>query len=423
MSLLINELNFSLRERALWWWAAVVFVLSLMSVILGVLEVRDQSKSIDQLIEGDRQERAAAQEKVKDWGSAAYYSFHLTYDRPSAFAFAAMGQRDDQPWKHRIRMLALEGQIYERDVANPSAAVIGRFDFAFLVAYLLPLILIIVLYGLMSSERNSGRFALLEATAGAPASLWRMRAVIRVAVLLGCLLAPFIIAALASKVAFAVLVTAMLAVVLYTFFWGVLCYWVASWRKSGSVILMSLIGIWVLVSVVIPSGAKLAIDRAISLPAGAEILLTQRESVNDAWDLPREQTMQAFFERHPEWSDYSPDSQGFEWQWYYAFQQVGDQKTERLTKAYIEGRIRRDRLAGLISWLAPPVLLERTLQSLAKTDFSATIAYEQAVRHYHAELRAFYYPKFFTHQPFIREDLANLPIFSPRVNLFTENQK
>lgn len=39
-----------------------------------------------------------------------------------------MGQRDVQPWKHRIRLLALESQIYERDVGNPSIALVGRFD-------------------------------------------------------------------------------------------------------------------------------------------------------------------------------------------------------------------------------------------------------------------------------------------------------
>ena len=34
--------------------------------------------------------------------------------------------------KHRIRALALEGQIYERDTGNPVLALTGRFDFAFL---------------------------------------------------------------------------------------------------------------------------------------------------------------------------------------------------------------------------------------------------------------------------------------------------
>ena len=65
---------------------------------------------------------------------------------PSALAFAARGVRDDLPWKHRIRMLALEGQIYETDAGNPELSRIGKLDFAFVAAFLLPLLLILLLH-------------------------------------------------------------------------------------------------------------------------------------------------------------------------------------------------------------------------------------------------------------------------------------
>ena len=68
-------------------------------------------------------------------------------------------------------MLALEGQIYERDVGNPSVALIGRFDFAFLAAFILPLVLIMLLYDLRTSEKTAGRHDLLEATVGATSLL------------------------------------------------------------------------------------------------------------------------------------------------------------------------------------------------------------------------------------------------------------
>jgi ABC-2 type transport system permease protein len=36
--------------------------------------------------------------------------------------------------------------------------------------------------------------------------------------------------------------------------------------------------------------------------------MTQREAVNDAWDLPKAATMDAFVERHPQWAAYMPSS-------------------------------------------------------------------------------------------------------------------
>ena len=411
ISVLINELKLTSRDRSVWLWMVVVICLSTISVGFGVVEIKRQNSAIESLIETSQQERLAESAKLKDWGSAAYYNFHLTYNPPSTLAFAAMGQRDNQPWKHRIRMLALEGQIYERDVGNPSTALIGRFDFSFLASFIFPLVLIMLLYDLRASELTAGRYNLLESTAAQPGFMWFSRASLRLGGVFLCLIIPMFIAGLLAGSSVKALALVGLIILVYAAFWAFLCYTLAAWHKPGSVILMSLIGIWIITAVVLPTGGRHVVDRLVSLPSGAEILMQQRETVNDAWDLPREVTMQAFFERHPEWSDYEPEEGSFEWPWYYAFQQVGDQKTERLADAYRDGKLQRDHIAAWISLIAPPSLLERTLQSLAGTSLRASITYEQKVRAYHAELRAFYYPKFFRNEPFDKKALKNLPEF------------
>ena len=142
--------------------------------------------------------------------------------------------------------------------------------------------------------------------------------------------------------------------------------------------------------------------------------MTQREAVNDAWDLPVEDTIKPFVERHPEWTGYAHTGDGFDWPWYYAFQQVGDQTTEHLTLAYREGRLERDRLGKVFAIAAPPALLERQLQQLAGTDMRSAINYEDRVRAFHAELRAFFYPMLFQQEPYDSDRLTDLPKFCPR---------
>jgi len=138
----------------------------------------------------DRVERELALDAQSDWGSAAYYTFHLTYDPPSDFAFAAFGERDVSPWKHRIRMLALEGQIYETDADNPDFALIGRFDYSFVAALLTPLLIILLLYDLRSGERAAGRLNLIETSAGQAKHVWLMRSALRLSGLYIALLTP-----------------------------------------------------------------------------------------------------------------------------------------------------------------------------------------------------------------------------------------
>ena len=390
----------------------VVLFFSSFAVWSGLVEVRQQHESIAFLLDADQQHRSAEFSKQSDWGSAAYYSFHLTYDPPSDFAFAAMGQRDASSWKHRLRMLALEGQIYEHDPGNPELALIGRFDFAFFAAFVLPLILIFVLHDLQASERSAGRFDLLVASAGDAGSLWWRRALIRSVSILLATIVPLLLGAALSGTALSTVLGGVALVAAYVLFWTLVCLWFASWKRSAPVILASLIGLWILVSTVLPAGSRAIIDRVVPIPASSEILMTQREAVNDAWDLPVEATMRPFTERHPEWAGYTHTGDGFDWGWYYAFQQVGDQSAERLSEAYTTGRLERDRLAGLFAIVAPPALLERLLQQLAGTDTRSVLAYEDRVRNFHAELRAFYYPGLFGEDSFDPALQTNLPEFS-----------
>jgi len=409
-----REAAFLSRDRSVWVWWLVVVCLSALAVSAGLSEVSQQKASIARLVEADRADRMAVLKAQKDWGGAAYYSFHFTFDPPSDFAFAALGRRDDAPWKHRVRMLALEGQIHERDAGHPVLALTGRFDFAFLAAFVLPLVLIVLLHDLRASERVAGRHDLLVATAGHAARLWHLRAGLRASGVFVCASLPLVVAGSLSGTAAPTLLAACTLLMAYLLFWTIVCAGLAAWRQTGEVILASLVALWILLGVVVPAAGRMAIDRAVPIPSGADITMTQREAVNDAWDLPKATTMAAFVERHPQWAAYTATLRPFEWKWYFAFQQVGDQKAHSLSAAYTEGRLERDRLAGGLAFIAPPVLLERSLQALAGTDVLSSLAYEARVRAFHAALREFYYPRLFRDERFEPAALDALPHFAAR---------
>lgn len=406
-----RELRLLARDRAVWLAWLLVLALSVLAVTSGLAEVERQRNTIARLVEADRLDRQAVQQSQKDWGGAAYYSFHLTVDPPSDFAFAALGRRDDLAWKHRIRMLALEGQIHEHDAGPPDAALVGRFDFAFLAAVVLPLVLIVLLHDLQAGERAAGRHGLLVATAGRAGPLWRLRAALRAGGVFLAAAVPLAAAGGAGGTAVTTLLAACALLAAYLLFWTVVCSAVAAWDRAGATLLATLIGLWVALAFVLPAAGRWAIDAAVPLPAGADIVLTQREAVNDAWDLPKAATMDAFVASHPQWAAHAAISRPFEWKWYYAFQQVGDERAQALSAARTAGRLQRDRLAGWLAWVTPPAGLQRALQALAHTDLGAALAYEARVRAFHAELRAFYYPRLFLAEPFEPAALSGMPVF------------
>ena len=411
MTGLIREIRFLASDRAALLWLGIALLVACVSVFLGQREIAAQRAELNALIEIDRADREVVDTLYQDWGSVAYYTFHLTWDSPSDFAFAALGQRDTSPWKHQIRALALEGQFYETDAENPDFALIGRFDFAFAANLLAPLLLILLLHDLRSAERTAGRYELLSATAASQGSPWFARAALRVGALALCLIGPLWAGGLAGGAGASTLVAASLVVVLHIAFWWGVCALVDRFGWSSPVNLTALVGAWLALAVIVPAAIKISVEAAVPVPDGGDILLTQREAVNDAWDLPKSATMDPFVERHPEWADYTEISQSFEWKWYYAFQQVGDQTVEPLSLAYREGRIGRDRLAGRLAWLSPPALAERALQALAGTNLAASLAYEQRVRDYHAALRTYYYPRLFRDEAVSDASLGQRPEF------------
>ena len=250
-----HELWFLWRDRAAKVWLLLGLAAASLSVLFGLREVGAQRETIERLKAADEIERSVATEEHRDedWGSVAYYTFHLTYDAPEDFAFAALGQRDAAPWKHRVRMLALEGQIHETDAANPDFALIGRFDFAFVAAMIAPLLLIMLLHDLRASERANGRYDLLSVTAANERILWLSRAAWRVGTLTVTLLVPLWIGGLLSGVASTKLLGASAAVLAHLLFWWAVISCVDTRTWSSTVNLTALIGLWLSFAVVAPA--------------------------------------------------------------------------------------------------------------------------------------------------------------------------
>lgn len=413
MNALLREARFLLRDRGAVLWIALAFLLSVAATGFGIAEVREQRATIAALLAEDAKDRANALAGQSDWGGAAYAAFHLTYAPPSDFAFAALGQRDTAPWLHRVRMLALEGQIHEADTKNADFGLIGRFDFAFLAAAVAPLLLILLLHDLRGQERVAGRHDLLVATAGKPARLWLPRAGVRFAGLCLALLLPFWAGAAIEGAGLAKALAASAMMLGALLVWWLIIEAVGRLRASPPVLLTTLIGVWLALALLIPAGARAAIETRHPVPDGADILMLQREAVNSAWDLPKDATMRPFLAAHPEWSPLGKVSKPFEWKWYFAFQQVGDQKAAPMVRNYRHTRIARDRDAAMAAFLSPAVWTERSFERLAGTDTAAMIAYEDAVRAYHADLRAFHYPLLFRDPPYDPAVFAQLPRYDP----------
>lgn len=413
---LAHEWRLISRSRLALGALLLLLALSTLAVVMGTREVARQHQTIAHLADLQRQELTTQQPKLTargDPGTVAYYAFLATWDEPSSAAFMALGLRDTTPHVLRVRALGLQAQLHEGETFNPELALAGRFDFAFVLVYLVPLFLIVLLYDLVSSERHAGRLATLMALPGAGHSLWLRRAMLRAALVFAALAVPLLAGAFASGTGAMTVAVALSCTLAYVVFWAGLALVVATRCRSSVTNATALMGCWAVLTLVLPTIANAVVQQAVPVRQGVELMLAQRQAVHGAWDLPRDETMQRFFRTHPHWQHTAPLPAGFHWKWYFAFQQLGDESVAPQVAAYREGLVARQRWTERLGWVMPGVGVQAALHRAAGTDLMAQLAYQDAIAGFHAQLRDFFYPYLFNEARFGPADFAKLPRFEP----------
>jgi len=415
MAIWLHELKLFLRQRMALPLLLLTLTLASAAVVAGLAEVSRQHDVIKRIQPQQAADEAAVAAFITvdgDPGSAAYYTFHTTWDAPAPLAFAAIGQRDVAPFVLRVRALSLESQIHEGENYNAEMALPGRFDWAFVLIYLAPLCLVALLYDLQSSEREAGRMAMIQSMVGNEHALWLRRAAWRAGLTYLALCAPFTIGAAITAAPVGEVLAVLGLAALYVLFWTALALLVARLKLGSVANAASLAAAWLVLTLVLPGLALLAINAAIPVRQGVELTLAQRELVHAGWDRPKEETMQAFFRIHPEWRDTPPVGIGFHYKWYYAFQHLGDVRVAQQSRAYRHGLEQRDNWTRRVGYLLPTVGVQAGLHRLAETDLAAQLAYQDRIRAFHEKLRRFYYPYIFNDQPFRQADFEKAPRWS-----------
>lgn len=416
-SVLRAEFELVLRSRLAIVSLALLAAVAALAVFAGLRTVESQRGAIERSVAAQRAEQAVVAGQYAgeegDAGQMGYYTFHPTWAPPTPLAFAAIGQRDVQPYLLRVRLLGLQAQLYESDTANPEMAITGAFDFAFVLVYLLPLVAIALVHDLVSGEREAGRLGLLLATATAPRRLWRRRVLLRYGLVLVSVLLPFAVGCMVAAVPPPQAITVAIVAMLYAAFWFGLFAFLAARARSSASGAMAMFAVWLGLTLLLPTAANTLINRAVPAGRGVDLMLAQRQQVHAGWDRPKGVTFERFFRTHPQWRDTPPVTGRFHWKWYYAMQQAGDEAVAPQVAEYEASLRARQHWAERAGWLMPGAAVQVAMQRLAGTDLDAQLRYRAQVVAFHGALRHYFYPYLFNETPFATKDVEAMPSFVP----------
>ena len=375
----------------------VLFLIGIYAIFHGKETIAQQEETIETI--GEIQEAELAKNKKlfsDNLSYFTYYQFFYTQNDPSKWAAFSIGQRDVNNYSLKVRILAIEGQLYDTELTNPMTLLSGNLDLSFLFVVLIPLLIISLCFNLISSERESGVWAVVASQPYALKKLVflkflvRFLAVLALSILL--LLAALAVLELPFDVDFGLV---FLLIVGYELFWFALVYLLSLMKRNSNYNAVALLGIWLFLVVLLPAFANVLINRYIAIPEAFSTTVTQREAYHEKWDMPRREAMQPFYEAYPQYKSYPIPEDAYSNGWYYAMQYVADREAENDSKVLFEKLRARQEVSKKLSYFIPSLLLQNSFNRIAETDLEDHINYLESVKKYHQAISEFFYPYLF----------------------------
>lgn len=353
-------------------------------------------------------------------GFAWHRQGYLVRQAASPLAPLVVGQRDLNPGYYRLTGMSLYYQLFQNELANPQKLLVGNFDLAFVLVYLLPLFIIALGYGLLAGEKESGVLPLLRVQA---ASVRRL--------LLGKLLFGFLlVAGLAvglSLLGFAAvgarpgrdgasLALWLLTVLSYCAFWWAVVWLVASFNRDSAVSALAAVGLWLLFLLVVPAGLSAALSVWRPVDSSELATLVRRRGIdNEQDDRAVRAVVRRYLRQQPGLAP--PADTLFQPQLgakgYAAFTQLSDQAHRPLVENYLRAVAARDQLAARFDVVNPAVHAQNLLSQTARTDLGTYLDFVRQLPGFHQRIVGFYYPRLFRNQALTLAAYARRPQFRP----------
>lgn len=393
--LLQLELKNFLAGRAVPAGLLVMFLAGLYAIEHGRRVIAAQQAVIAATPQMQREhlEKMVALHATPDPLNTLYYLNHFTTHEPSSYAPISIGLRDVNPFNLKVRMLTLEGQLYDGDISNPATLALGNFDLAFLLVFLYPLLIIAFTHNTLSSEQEQGIWPLLCSQPVSAHKILALKAGLRflpiVAVWLLTLLVGLLWLRLPLDQRFGFVLLVSLS---YLLFWFAASWFVMSFRRSSNFNALTLLGSWLTLTILLPAALNVALATFLPVPEALAVTVNQREGYHQQWDRPKAETMQRFFQRYPEYAGFQAPADKFSWGWYFAAQQLGDEDAAEASRQLRAKLQQRQQWTQRLAWLVPTINAQTAFNQIAQTELDNHLAYLDSVRNFHERLRLHFYP-------------------------------
>jgi ABC-2 type transport system permease protein len=332
---------------------------------------------------------------------------------PGPFASMSIGQSDVYPYFYKVRGERRDAFLNNQEMENPVNLLNGRFDVAFALIYLMPLVILALSFDIVVGERDSGTLPWLVAQGVTTRALVLGKVVARgglVAATVSVVLAAGLLAA-AESPGWRWLFWWCAACV-YGLFWFSIAVLVNSRGWSSMTNAVALTSAWVLVVILTPMAINSIAATLTPVPSRADMIEATRRIETEVRDAAPA-LLEDYYRRHPALRPAGYDPHRYDFPvWWTAIQGEVDR---RMTAVLTEIDTARDRQQTLVNRLAlwsPALLLQEICNDLSGTGWARQRQFERQVTAFHGAHRAFYEPKAYGKIKLVAADYDRMPRFT-----------
>ena len=429
-TVLRNEWRLLMADRALRIVLGLFAVLLVYALANGVVWMRFQERTVEAVQAANAERVRGLEQQLADIAGGAEPASRFADPRspnvlggprgsrtvvlePGPLTALAVGQSDLLPYYYDVNIYTNESSFHQNgEVENPLNLMVGRFDLAFVVIYLLPLLVLALSFNVLSEEREQGTLALTLSQPVSARSVVAAKLAFRALVVVGMVLAASLLGILVTG-GFGSPGRVLLwcaTVVAYSLFWFALAAWVNTLRRSSAWNATVLVGAWLVLVVVLPAAINIASGLLHPLPSRVQMVTAQREASNDAVNR-RSELLARYLEDHPEMVEgvvaEEPGLGALAW----AATDAVNRRLEEVTGEHDEQRAEQIALVRRYRFLSPALLAQEVLIDAAGTGDARFAGFQSQVRAFAEQWREFFVPAILASEQMDAGVLPSLPKF------------
>ncbi len=425
------ELKLLLRSRWIQLLSIMLLILFAFSAFNGIQKVEKRKKDISAAYEEvkendemmlkllDSVERGLAV-SVPYWTvpnnpiAVGNYYPRVAAMEPQPMAFIATGQADVFTHYVKPTVSGNDFALNFTEMTSPVQLLFGSFDLAFVIVYLLPLLIIAFSYNVLSSEKETGSLRLLAAQ---PISIqnWVLQKLgLRFFWLTVLLISTLTIVLLTlGQNPFSRLFEflGLLSLIwIYMLFWFALAFLVNLWAGSSAKNAVTLIGLWITFVLLIPSVFNQLSNTLYPMPSRT-LMINEMRGLKAEVTKKQDEILDNYLRDHPEYAINDTTQKRSFYHRYMAAQNLIKQEMSPVVNAYEEQLQNQQEWVGKFKWISPAIVAQESLNKIAGTSTQDYENFRKQVIAFAADWREHFMPYLYNNLVFAQSDYPNLPDF------------